>query len=422
PAPRTSLQRLARREQALLRIARVHLAALAPLPTWIEQLILAADSFIIERAIAASSAPATPVMGRSVIAGYPWFGDWGRDTMIALPGLTLMTGRHRLARRILETYAGFVDRGMLPNRLPERGEPPEYHAVDAALWFIEAWRAYMHTTWDWAALARVFPVLESIIAHYRAGTRHGIVMDPADGLISAGAPGLQLTWMDAKVEDWVVTPRIGKPVEVNALWYQGLRSMADFAMYVNQDPLPYRRQAEHTLRGFARFVRADGQGLHDVLDGPNGDESRIRPNQLLAVSLSHSPIAPSTCAAVVEVCARHLLCSHGLRSLAPLDPDYQGVYAGDVRRRDGAYHQGTVWAWLLGHHALAEYRVSGDAARAQRLLEPLADQLWDAGVGSLGEIFDGDPPHRPRGCPAQAWSVACVLEAWVRLERARRGG
>ncbi|MCG6896241.1 MAG: amylo-alpha-1,6-glucosidase [Thiocapsa sp.] len=419
PDPNEALERFQRRDRALLRTARAAQSGIATFPSWIDQLILAADSFLIERAIAARDPRDDLACGMSVIAGYPWFGDWGRDTMIALPGLTLATGRPETARRILETFTGLVDRGMLPNRFPGSGEVPEYNTVDAALWLIEAWRAYVEATADLDALARAFPLLESIITHYRNGTRYGIAMDPVDGLIRAGEPGVQLTWMDAKVGDWVVTPRIGKPVEINALWYHGLRMMADFADRLGLDARRYRACADAARAGFARFVRPDRLGLYDVLDGPDGGDARIRPNQIFAVSLVHSPLDPPDQAAVVAMCERHLLCSYGLRSLTPEDPDYQGQYVGDVRSRDAAYHQGNVWAWLLGPYALAENRVTGDAAAAQARLEPISDHLLDAGLGTVSEIFDGDPPHRPRGCPAQAWSVACILDAWIRLERLR---
>jgi 4-alpha-glucanotransferase len=352
-----------------------------------------------------------------VIAGYPWFGDWGRDTLIALPGLCLATGRLEQARCILEAYAGFVDRGMLPNHFPGAGEAPAYNSVDAALWYLEAWRAYLAAGGSEAAARRHFGMLESIVAHYRDGTRYGIGMDPADGLIRAGEPGVQLTWMDAKVGDWVVTPRRGKPVEVNALWYNGLRALAWIAGRLGQDPAPCEALAARAAEGFRRFRRGPGAGLHDCLDGPDGTDSSLRPNQILAVSLAFSALDPKTCSDVVAECGRELLCTPGLRSLAGGDPAYQGRYEGGVRARDGAYHQGPVWGWLLGHYVMAEYRVRADRACALERLAPLQDQLRDAGLGTLSEIFDGDPPHRPRGTPSQAWSVACALEAWWRLAR-----
>jgi len=387
-------------------------AASLAAPGWVNRLVLAADAFVIARPL-----PEVPD-GRSVIAGYPWFGDWGRDTMISLPGLTLATGRTDVALRILQTFSRFVSQGMLPNVFPGAGETPDYNTADASLWFFEAWRAYVAQTGDIAALRSVFPVLVDMIAWHRRGTRYGIAVDQADGLLRAGAPGVQLTWMDAKVGDWVVTPRIGKPVEINTLWHNALCIMADFSAMMGEADV-FSAQASAARVGFARFVRADGQGLHDVIDGPDGIDDRIRPNQILAVSLPHSPIGVDDQRRVVETCRRHLLTSYGLRSLAPGSAEYHPRYEGDVRQRDGGYHQGAVWGWLLGHFALAAYRVTGDADAALALLEPMRDALLDAGLGTIGEIFDGDPPHDPRGAPAQAWSVACTLQAWHSLRAAR---
>jgi len=385
--------------------------AMRQAPGWIARLTLAADAFLFSRPL-----PNVP-NGQSVIAGYPWFGDWGRDTMISLPGLTLATGRPEIAGRILETFASFVSEGMLPNVYPGADDRAEYNTADASLWFFEAWRAYFDATGDITALRKVFPLLRDMINWHQRGTRYGIRMDPADGLLNAGVPGLQLTWMDAKVGDWVVTPRIGKPVEINALWYNALRIMSAFAKLLVM-PDDFKVLAEAAKRSFARFVRADGQGLYDVIDGPNGDDCRIRPNQVFAVSLPHSPLSSEDQALVVQVCRRHLLTAFGLRSLAPGSPEYHRAYGGGVLERDGGYHQGPVWAWLLGPFSLAAYRVSGDQAEAEAVLTALSDALEDQGVGTIGEIFDGDPPHRPRGAPAQAWSVACTLEAWWLLRRA----
>jgi predicted glycogen debranching enzyme len=381
---------------------------------WIRRLILAADSFVFARPL-----PHAPD-GQSVIAGYPWFGDWGRDTMISLPGLTLATGRPGIALRILRTFAGFVSQGMLPNVFPGAGETPEYNTADASLWFFEAWRAYFSATQDMTSLREAFPVLADMISWHQRGTRYGIGVDPADGLLRAGQPGVQLTWMDAKVGDWVVTPRIGKPVEISALWYNALCIMSEFASRLGEAD-PYAAQAATTQAGFARFVRTDRQGLYDVLDGPTGIDASIRPNQVFAVSLPHTPLTSAAQAEVVDVCSRHLLTSYGLRSLAPGSSSYHARYGGDVTQRDGGYHQGAVWGWLLGHYALAAFRVTGDAAASQALLEPMRDAMADQGLGTIGEIFDGDPPHDPRGAPAQAWSVACTLQAWFALEAARRG-
>ncbi len=411
-----SMRRFQAVDTALIAQAGARHPEFADALPWVQQLILAADSFLFARSLPDSSD------GESVIAGFPWFGDWGRDTMIALPGLTLATGRYESARRILETFARFVDRGMLPNQFPARGEAVGYNTVDAALWYIESWRAYVEEVGDEAALKGAFPKLEEIIACYRQGTRYGIAMDQADGLLKAGEEGVQLTWMDAKVGDWVVTRRSGKPVEVNALWFNALKCMAQFARSLGAPAEGYDALAETVRLGFQRFVDPATGTLFDVLDGPEGKDDSLRPNQIFAVSLPFSPLVAETQRNVVRACGEILLTSYGLRSLAPSHPDYHSHYRGGVRERDGAYHQGTVWAWLLGHYALAEFRVSGDAERAQSRLEPIRDHLFDAGLGTVSEIFDADPPHLPRGCPAQAWSVACVLEAWWKLERERRKG
>ena len=409
-----AMRRFRAHDANALRRAAVRVPELRDAPDWIKQLVLAADGFIFSRPL-----PQVPD-GESVIAGYPWFGDWGRDTMIALPGLTLATGRYESAKQILETFARFVDGGMLPNVFPGAGAQPDYNTVDAALWFIEAWRAYWVTVRDLPALKQAYPVLAGIIDAHVTGTRYRIQMDPADGLLRAGEPGVQLTWMDAKVGDWVVTPRIGKPVEINALWYNALQSMAEFAEALHLPPARYREMAIRTGTGFQRFVRPDGRGLFDVIDGPHGDDASVRPNQIFAVSLAHVALSPKDQVSVVKACFRELLCGVGLRSLSPEHPDFRAQYVGGVLERDGGYHQGPVWPWLLGHYALAEYRVQGSAEGAQARLESIRDHLLDAGIGTVSEIFDGAPPHAPRGAPSQAWSVACILEAWWRLESIRQ--
>src|SRR6516162_6627122 len=408
-----ALSRRLDHDRAAVATATASSSAMQQAPDWIARLALAADAFLFARTL-----PSVPD-GQSVIAGYPWFGDWGRDTMISLPGLTLATGRSETARRILETFASFVSQGILPNAFPGAGDRAYYNTADASLWFFEAWRTYFDATADLAALRRAFPVLADMIRWHQKGTRYGIGVDPADGLLKAGAVGVQVTWMDAKVGDWVVTPRIGKPVEINALWYNALRVMGDFARRL-AEPDSFSKPADIVKRSFARFVRPDGEGLFDVIDGPNGDEASIRPNQIFAVSLSHSPLGSDDQARVVRVCRRHLLTEYGLRSLAPGSPGYHPHYGGSVLQRDGGYHQGPVWAWLLGPFSLAVYRVTGDAEAAQAVLVPISDALQDQAVGTIGEIFDGDPPHHPRGAPAQAWSVACTLDAWRRLEQSEQ--
>jgi predicted glycogen debranching enzyme len=402
--------------EASLKRRRIHeeerIARAAPLwdtadPLWgrIRQLILASDQFIVRRAVGGEPG------GMSVIAGYHWFGDWGRDTMIALPGLTVPTGRTGDAATILRTFARFADRGMLPNRFPDAGEEPEYNTADATLWYFEAILACHEATGDDSLLRGLYPVLREILDRHVRGTRYGIRLDPDDGLLFAGEPGVQLTWMDAKVGDRVVTPRIGKPVEINALWYNAIRSMAAFARRLGEEESAYEALAEKILRGFGRFYREDLGRCLDVLDGPEGDDASMRPNQILAVSLPHSPLPQAWQKSVVDACARQLLTPLGLRSLSSEDARYTGHYGGDTARRDGAYHQGTVWPWLIGPFVTAHLRVYRDPATARSFLLPLLRHLDDHGLGSICEIADGDPPFTPRGCIAQAWSVAEVLRA-----------
>jgi predicted glycogen debranching enzyme len=387
--------------------------AAAAAPAWIRQLVLSADQFVVRRPL-----PDDPD-GMSIIAGYHWFGDWGRDTMISLPGLVMATGRPEIGRRILSTFAHFVDRGMLPNRFPDAGEVPEYNTVDATLWYFEAIRAYHAATDDDTLLKELFPVLEDIVGWHRRGTRYGIAEDPADGLLRAGEPGVQLTWMDARIGEWVVTPRTGKAVEINALWYNALRVMAGFARRLGQPVDLWDTLASRVRDGFDRFWNATAGYCYDVIDGPTGHDDALRPNQILAVSLAESPLGPGRQRQVVDACARHLLTSFGLRSLAPGHPQYHGGYCGGPKERDAVYHQGPAWAWLLGPFVLAHLRVYGDPAAARTFLEPLAHHLDDFGVGSIAEIFEGDPPFRPRGCIAQAWSVSETLRAWVETARER---
>ncbi|HEX9900589.1 MAG TPA: amylo-alpha-1,6-glucosidase [Candidatus Methylomirabilis sp.] len=390
-------------------------------PGWIEQLVLAADQFVVRRPLPddQDGQPSGPLEGRaegmSIIAGYHWFGDWGRDTMISLPGLSISTGRPDVAKRILTTFARFVNQGMLPNRFPDAGEAPEYNTVDATLWYFEAIRATHAATGDDALLGQLFPVLEEIVRWHRKGTRYGIGEDPTDGLLRSGEPGVQLTWMDAKIGDWVVTPRTGKAVEINALWYNALRSMATFARRLDKPVEPWTRLADRVQSSFGRFWNEAGGSCYDVIDGPEGDDPTLRPNQILAVSLPESPLTPERQRRVVDACARHLLASFGLRSLAPGHPQYRGRYLGGPQDRDAAYHQGPVWGWLLGPFALAHLKAYGDREVARSFLEPLAHHLADYGVGSIAEIFDGDPPFTPRGCIAQGWSVSETLRAWMEI-------
>ena len=386
-------------------------------PSWLWQLILAADQFIVKRSL-----PEEPD-GRSIIAGYHWFGDWGRDTMIALPGLTLATGRAGVARQILLAFLRYVDGGMLPNNFPDARSKPEYNTVDAALWYCESIRQYFEATQDAVTLQKLFPVLAIMIDAHIAGTRYNIHVDPADGLLYAGAPGVQLTWMDAKIGDWVVTPRAGKPVEINALWINALETMGGFARLLLKPGEAYEKLAAKAKKSFQRFWNADGNCCFDVIDSPGiGNDAALRPNQIFAVSLPVSPLTPEQQKAVVDVCAQQLLTSHGLRSLAPGEPGYTGHYGGSPRDRDAAYHQGTVWGWLLGPFALAHYRVYQDREAALRFLEPLGRQIYSSGLGTLSEIFDGHAPFTPRGCISQAWTVAEVLRAWKKIADGKKPG
>lgn len=387
-------------------------------PPWIRQLALAADQFIVNRPV--QDEP----NGKTVIAGYPWFGDWGRDTMISLPGLTVTTGRTKLARPILKTFGQYLSRGMLPNLFPESGQEPEYNTVDAILWYFEAIRAYVDATQDRDLVKELFSALADVIDWHRKGTRYGIQLDPDDGLIYAGEPGIQLTWMDAKIGDWVITPRIGKPVEINALWYNALCIMEQFAQLIEKPGDDYRQLAEQCQKGFQRFWNPSLNYCYDVLDTPDGNDDALRPNQIFAVALPYGSFAiapplllPTQQTSVVDTVAQSLLTSYGLRSLAPSHPSYSGQYGGDSRQRDSVYHQGPVWGWLLGPFVTAHLRVYNNPAQARELLEPMADHMTDGGIGTISEIFDGNPPHIPRGCFAQAWSVAEVLRAWIDIER-----
>jgi predicted glycogen debranching enzyme len=380
-------------------------------PGWLRQLVLAADQFIVKRSL-----PEEPD-GRSIIAGYHWFGDWGRDTMVALPGLALTTGRSDAARQILLAFARYVDAGMLPNNFPDAGGKPEYNTVDAALWYFEAVRQYLAATQDASTLQKLYPVLASMIDAHVVGTRYNIHVDSTDGLLYAGGPGIQLTWMDAKIGDWVVTPRTGKPVEINALWINALETMQELARQLNQPAEMYERLSAQAKNSFQRFWNAERDCCFDVIDVPGaamngGKDAAFRPNQILAVSLPVSPLRKEQQKSVVDNCAEHLLTSHGFRSLAPGEPNYQGHYGGDQKSRDAAYHQGTVWGWLLGPFALAHFRVYADRSAALRYLEPLGSHINAYGLGTLAEIFDGNPPHTPRGCIAQAWTVGEVLSTW----------
>ena len=379
-------------------------------PPSLQQLVLAADQFVVKRAL-----PGEPG-GHSVIAGYHWFGDWGRDTMIALPGLTLAAGHSEIARQILLAFAQFVDAGMLPNNFPDAGGKPEYNTMDAALWYFEAVRQYLQATGDIATLERLFPILAGMIEAHVSGTRYNIHVDPTDGLLYGGGPGVQLTWMDAKIGDWVVTPRTGKPVEINALWINALDSMAQFAAILELPGARYLALGAAAKDNFSRFWNSNRNCCYDVIDSPGiGNDVSLRPNQILAVSLPSSPLKAAQQRAVVDICRSELLTPVGLRSLGPHESGYTEHYFGGPRERDAAYHQGTTWGWLLGPFALAHFRVYQDKAAARRFLEPQFETIDLYGLGSLAEIYDAEQPFTPRGCIAQAWTVAEMLRVWKLL-------
>ena len=381
-------------------------------PAWLPQLVLAADQFIVKRSLPGQAE------GRSIIAGYHWFADWGRDTMIALPGLTLATGRSDVARQILLAFVPYVDRGMLPNNFPDAAGTPEYNSVDAGLWYFEAVRQYFTATQDEQTLEQLFPTLAGMIDAHVEGTRYSIRVDPADGLLYAGVPGVQLTWMDAKVGDLVVTPRIGKPVEINALWINALETIAGFARLMGRPSGGYEKLSAKAQTNFQKFWNAERECCFDVIDAPGiSNDASLRPNQIFAVSLPVSPLGEEQQKSVVDICAQHLLTSYGLRSLAPGEPGYVGHYTGGPSDRDAAYHQGTVWGWLLGPFVLAHLRVYGDRVEAMRFLEPLGISVHMYGLGTLGEIFEAVAPFTPHGCIAQAWTVGEVLRAVQEIQR-----
>ena len=389
-----------RRRQHLVRTAK---ADNEPIQT----LAFAADQFIVKRG-----------SGHTVIAGYPWFSDWGRDTMISLPGLTLATNRPRIAREIILEFSKHISEGMLPNRFPDEGEEAEYNTVDATLWYFEAIRAYAEKSGDFRTVRNdLYEKLSLVVAAHLRGTRYDIHVD-TDGLLYAGEPGVQLTWMDAKVGDKVITPRTGKPVEIQALWYNALKIMHGFAVRFghSEDASRFAAMADLAKLSFnAVFWNGTVNCLFDVV-GNGGRDASIRPNQILAVSLVHPILETKRMKHVVDKVEAELLTPMGLRSLSPHDPAYVPYYRGSPFERDSAYHQGTVWAWLIGPFVDGYRKVYPEREdRIQEFLAPLAGHLNEAGVGQISEIFDAEPPHAPRGCTAQAWSVAEVLRASATL-------
>jgi predicted glycogen debranching enzyme len=396
------------------------------------ELVLAADQFIITPAGRTDEAARAHAFGdevRTVIAGYHWFTDWGRDTMISLEGLTLVTGRQTEAGYILRTFAHYVRRGLIPNMFPEGRKEGLYHTADATLWFFHAVHRYVQCSGDRLTLSLLYPTLKRIIEWHVRGTDFGIKVDERDGLLAQGAQGYQLTWMDAKVDDWVVTPRRGKAVEINALWFNALKLMEAWAAEYDDDPSQFAQRADLAYRSFNdRFWYSEGRYLYDVIDteaggpgspgSPGSVDAKCRPNQVFAIALPHPVLVHERWEPVMRVVRDRLLTPVGLRSLAPGDPDYKPKYFGDLRARDAAYHQGTVWAWLVGPFVDAWLKVyPDDLDGARRTLDGFMPHLDDGCIGSISEVFDAEQPFTPRGCIAQAWSVAEFLRVWVKLAR-----
>jgi predicted glycogen debranching enzyme len=384
------------------------------------ELVLAADAFVITpvgRIADIARAHAEGDQVDTIIAGYHWFTDWGRDTMISLEGLTLSTGRSLEARWILRTFAHYVRDGLIPNMFPEGGSQGLYHTADATLWFFHALHRYVEYTHHQMTLELILPILKDVIRHHLEGTRFGIRVDPVDGLLTQGAEGYQLTWMDAKVGDWVVTPRRGKAVEINALWYNALRLLAGWLGEAHDPEAEiFAAHADKARASFNRRFWIDTGGyLYDIVDGEGGDDASFRPNQIFAISLDHPILDQARWEAVVSAVRERLLTPVGLRSLAPGEADYKPHYFGDLRARDAAYHQGTVWAWLIGPFIDAWLKVHPEEREtARHFLDGFEPHLAAAGIGSISEVFDAEPPFTPRGCIAQAWSVAEVLRALVK--------
>jgi predicted glycogen debranching enzyme len=392
------------------------------------ELVLAADQYIITPAGRIEDAVRIYAAGqklRSVIAGYHWFTDWGRDTMISLEGLTLSTGREREAHWILKSFAHYIKDGLIPNLFPEGEKVGLYHTADATLWFFHAIERYLLYTDDNSMIKHLLPVLKDIIKFHIKGTRFGIFVDPEDGLLRQGAEGYQLTWMDAKVEDWVVTPRRGKAVEINALWYNALRLMENWVSREdgNEEAAEYKKHADKAFNSFnKKFWYNEGNYLFDVIEGEEGNDTACRPNQIFSISLDHPILEKEKWETILKRVEKELLTPVGLRSLAPEHPDYKPMYFGDLRSRDAAYHQGTVWGWLIGPFIDAWLKVYPDAHEdALKFLEGFTSHLNEACIGSISEVFDAEKPFTPRGCIAQAWSVAEVLRCYTKITFLQNG-
>lgn len=390
------------------------------------ELILAADQFMVTPAGRIHDAARARAAGdeiRSVIAGYPWFTDWGRDTMISLEGLSLTTGRTEEAGWIIRTFAHSIKDGLIPNLFPERLRDGLYNTADATLWFFHAIDRYLQVTGDHAILRTLLPHLEEIMSAHLNGTRFGIGVDPSDGLLKQGDVTVALTWMDAKKDDWVVTPRRGKPVEINALWYNAQCLLAAWYREVGKKEAAesLAARAEQTRVSFGKkFWYAEGNYLYDVIEGPDGNDRSFRPNQLFAISLPHPVLDPQYWPAIVDSCREKLLTPVGLRSLSPDDPEYKSTYDGDLLTRDAAYHQGTVWGWLIGPFIDAWMKVYPERrAEARGFLQAFPAHMGDACLGTISEIFDATAGFTARGCIAQAWSVAEVLRCWAKTAGAQ---
>ncbi|MCH2161852.1 MAG: amylo-alpha-1,6-glucosidase, partial [Phycisphaerales bacterium] len=396
-------------DEAKRQVQLLESSGLGDEPPLIRELAGAADQFVVTRPVPGDEERT----GTSIIAGYPWFADWGRDTMIALTGLCLATRRLDEAKQILLTFAGFIDQGMLPNRFPGKGEPPEYNTADASLLFIEAIGRTWRTTKDTGFLKAILPGVDEILSAYRDGTRHGIRADPDDGLVTQGEKGLQLTWMDARIGDRVITPRRGKAVEINALWHSAWCWRSVFASALDQDASAFDATARQVRASFAKFHDKQHPYLADVIDGEDGVDFSLRPNQLFATGCAHPPVEGDLAASVLTACEEALLTPVGLRTLPGSDTRYQGHYQGDQASRDAAYHMGTSWPWLLGPYLRTHLRVRQDPAAARTILQGFVSEIARRGLGSISEVHDGDAPHHPGGCVAQAWSVGELLATWV---------
>lgn len=418
-----SYERELARQSALLEPAKVALSSanenslekLAP------RLWLAADQFIVGRPEPERPGELWPDY-RTVIAGYPWFSDWGRDTMISLPGLTIVTGRYREAATILRSFARFVSKGMLPNRFPDNAaelDESDYNTVDATIWYFDAIDRYLDATGDTGLGQELYPVLSDIVRWHVQGTRFNIKVDEQDGLLSSGAAGSQLTWMDAKVGEWVITPRRGKPVEISALWYRACRVMQKLGgQYgTGQEVAFYKELADKVEANFEQVYWYDQGGyLYDVINEFGDPDPALRPNQAIAMAVAPELVSPERRQAALAQIRAHLLTPYGLRTLSPEDPAYRPTFGGDQMTRDSAYHQGTIWPWLLGPYARALLHAGASRAELESLLLPFTRQIDEACVGQINEIFGAEPPFPAVGCVAQAWSVSALLEIWEMLQ------